>query len=163
MQKIENIKKKIIDVMMRSSDNGEGHQFMSALQDVCIQIDDLLREMGNEKSITVSRGRSSLNIFLSEISYIYVENRCVIIVHKEGGEYLYEGTLINLQEIFGEEVIKAHRTCLIPIRAIKMLTKNSRGGYYIQLKNGDKKITVSRRSIPVVRRALFGDNEDRSE
>ena len=111
-------------------------------------------QSGNELDICISakvQGDTRL-IPVKDIYYFQADQKYVTVGHRHG-EVLIEDSLISLEQQY-DQFIRIHRNALVAMKQIEALEKDSEGRSHIRLRDCDKKLEVSRRHLPVVRRWL---------
>lgn len=114
-----------------------------------------LTQLQNEEPTHIS-ARLHGNIHLvavNRIKLFYAEHKYVSVFY-DNKEVLIEEPLVSLEERFTERFLRVHRNALVAKEAISGLEKDSQGQCYIKLTGLDKKIEVSRRHLPAVRKFL---------
>jgi two-component system response regulator AlgR len=103
--------------------------------------------------ITINvRGELQL-IPVKDIYYFSAEEKYVIL-HWKQGEVLLTDTLKALQQEFAGQFLRIHRSALVATIFIKGLIKDKQGHCYINLRDVDTSLEVSRRHLPNVRKIL---------
>jgi len=77
-----------------------------------------------------------------------------VVLHWSEGEVLIGETLKDLEEEFGGQFLRIHRSTLVSVVNIASLTKDTKGHSYIKLKDRPDLLEVSRRHLPKVRKFL---------
>ena len=99
------------------------------------------------------RGKVHL-IPLPDILYLRAELKYVT-ARTRSREFLLDESLARLEEEFGEQFVRVHRSCLVARAAIKGFERNagagSEGHWDVLLKGCDERIAVSRRQQHIVR------------
>ena len=96
------------------------------------------------------------NIQLIPVTSIYfflAEHKYVTVGYAEG-EVLIDDTLLTLEKRFPQHFMRVHRNALVAAEQIAALEKNSQGHCYIRLKDCDKRLEISRRHLPVIRKFM---------
>lgn len=71
-----------------------------------------------------------------------------------GGELLLDESLKQLEEEFGEQLLRIHRNALVALQHVERLDRDSDGSCRIKLRDMDTALKVSRRHLSQVRRRL---------
>lgn len=86
--------------------------------------------------------------------YYFQADQKYLTVHHKNGETLSDQTLKELEQTYGNRVIRAHRNSLVNARHVEALCKSSDGKYYIRIKRTQEKVPVSRRLVSEVKEQL---------
>lgn len=121
---------------------------------------DWLDQHGDVEQI--SSGRTHLSarthqgmqlIPLVQVRCFMADQKYVNVLHQEG-QTLIDDSLKQLEEEFADDFIRVHRNALVARHAIDRLEAQEEGGHRVYLKGMDDGISVSRRHLPGVRRAM---------
>lgn len=99
-----------------------------------------------------SSGRLDL-IALKDVIYFKSENKYTLVKHLNGVN-LIDDTLKELEEEFADTLVRIHRNALVNRNYIKSLEPGAEKRMLLGLKETNRKLYVSRRYIPKVRRHL---------
>lgn len=119
---------------------------LSALQPVAMQ-----PEMRSHIAAKSRRGMELIP--LSEVRYFIADHKYVTVFHRFG-EVLIDDTLKELEEEFGDKVLRVHRNALVVVEHVLGLERVAMGQHRVKLANIDHGPTVSRRHLSDVRRDL---------
>lgn len=109
-----------------------------------------------------SRGRTCLSstrsgkielIPVAEIAYLKTEQKYVL-AGWQGREVLIDEALKSLAQEFSDRFLRVHRNALVARDHIESLQKEADGHYSISLRGQAQRLTVSRRHLVNVRRAV---------
>ena len=92
-------------------------------------------------------------IALEDISHFVAEQKYVT-VHFGDREAVIEDTLKNLEQEFSDRLLRVHRNCLVSMHAVEALQRSANGGSALKLLNVPEPVSVSRRHLSTVKRAL---------
>lgn len=106
-------------------------------------------------AITVRSGNSEQRIGLQDVLYLLANEKYVSVFHA-GGEALADASLAQLEQRYGDWLIRLHRNCLVPRARLIGLTRERDGSTRARLAGSDFTPVVSRRNLPAVRRLLHG-------
>lgn len=90
---------------------------------------------------------------LTEIRFFQADHKYVTVRH-EGGEVLIDDTLRDLEDEFGDRVVRIHRNALVMMDHLEGLERDSRGHYQVRMRGVDEKLDVSRRHVSGLRRLV---------
>ena len=94
-----------------------------------------------------------------DVFYFHADQKYVR-VHHENGVDLIDDSLKNLEEEFGDEFVRIHRSALIAVRQIDSLKKTRDGQSLVTLRDAaqdeDGSLVISRRHVANVRRRIKG-------
>lgn len=91
---------------------------------------------------------------ITDIYYFQADDKYVTAYHTQG-ELLIEDSLATLEKDFTDNFIRIHRKTLVAINKIEKLFKGDDEQHYIKLLNKKTELSVSRRQLPKVRKALL--------
>ncbi len=94
-----------------------------------------------------------VRIALDEVIALQAEDKYVAVLHS-GGELLIEDSLRQLEESYPDQLIRLHRSCLVPQARLIGLKTLADGRTLARLAGSDLQPEVSRRNLPAVRRLL---------
>ncbi|MDX1569514.1 MAG: LytTR family DNA-binding domain-containing protein [Xanthomonadales bacterium] len=101
-----------------------------------------------------ARIRGNLELIpIEDVICLIAEHKYVTVV-QEHGETLIEEPLIALEEEFGERFLRVHRNALVSMKHVRGLEKSPDGGTLITLRGTDRKLDISRRNLPDVRKVV---------
>ena len=115
-------------------------------------------EPGNDEPSTRShlsvsiRGNIEL-IPVSEIVYFHADQKYVLVGHKNG-ETLIEDSLKSLESEFESLFMRIHRNAIVALQYLNGMEKTPEGSQLIKLHHTDKKLEISRRYLPGVRKKI---------
>lgn len=92
-------------------------------------------------------------VAMAEVRYFIADHKYVTVYHC-GGELLIDDTLKELEDEFGERVLRVHRNALVVMEHIQGLERVELGQFRVKLGGLEHGPLVSRRHLPSVRRAL---------
>jgi len=90
---------------------------------------------------------------LSEIRFFQADHKYVTVRH-EAGEVLIDDTLRDLEDEFGDRVVRIHRNALVMTDHLEGLDRDSQGHYQVRLRGVGEKLDVSRRHVSGLRRLV---------
>ncbi|MEN1727413.1 MAG: LytTR family DNA-binding domain-containing protein [Pseudomonadota bacterium] len=119
--------------------------------------DRLQRQPGvEEQPVLIARLAERITrIPLDEIRALIAEDKYVS-VHYVGGVALVEESLVQLEQRFGEHFLRIHRNALVARSHLRSLFRDPNGSERVEIDDIEVRPEVSRRNLPVVRRALKG-------
>lgn len=83
---------------------------------------------------------------LEDVRYFIADHKYVTVYHLHG-ENLLDETLKELEEEFGNRLLRIHRNALISVKHIEAVERNGQGQYQVRLANTDLRPIVSRRHV----------------
>jgi two-component system response regulator AlgR len=105
------------------------------------------------KHLTVRKHGGLHLIPFSEITHFQADNKYVT-AYLPGREELLEESLKQLEEEYGERLLRIHRNALINLKALEGMEKDSEGRCYVTLHGAGRGPEISRRHLAEVRRVL---------
>lgn len=101
-----------------------------------------------------ARSRRGVELLpLTQARYFLADHKYVTVYHA-GGELLIDDTLKELEDEFGQRLLRVHRNALVMLDHVLGLERTLRGQYRIKLADVAVGPMVSRRHLPLVREAL---------
>lgn len=91
---------------------------------------------------------------LSDVYYALSDQKYVKIRHKDGS-VLIDGSLRDLEQKFGEKLLRIHRNALVNIKYLDLLETVSSGQYQVRFLGIDDVLAVSRRHLPALRDKIY--------
>ena len=115
-------------------------------------------DLPEEVLIIQDRGRTE-RVPLAEVLYLKAELK-YITVRTASRSYILDGSLNELEALYGAQFMRIHRNALIARRAVRALEKHfdpeEGEGWAVRLKGLDELLVVSRRQLSAVRGAIAG-------
>lgn len=100
------------------------------------------------------RDRGALRVVpVSEILYLQAEDKYVAI-RTARQRFLTDDSLNALEKKLIGRFVRIHRACLVAITEIAALAQTRDGKHYLELKNAEERLEVSRRNLPTLRQSL---------
>jgi two-component system response regulator AlgR len=90
---------------------------------------------------------------LSEVKFFQADHKYVTVRH-EGGEVLIDDTLRDLENEFGDKVVRIHRNALVMMDHLEGLERDTTGHYQVRMRGIDERLDVSRRHVSGLRRLV---------
>ena len=90
---------------------------------------------------------------LSEIRFFQADHKYVTVRH-ESGEVLIDDSLRDLEDEFGDRVVRIHRNALVMTDHLEGLDRDSQGHYRVRMRGVEDKLDVSRRHVSGLRRLV---------
>ena len=90
---------------------------------------------------------------LTEFKFFQADQKYVT-VRREGGEVLIDDTLRDLESEFGDRLVRIHRNALVMMEQLVGLEKDPMGHYQVRIRGIDKRLDVSRRHVPGIRKIV---------
>jgi two-component system, LytTR family, response regulator AlgR len=115
-------------------------------------------DVPEEVLIIQDRGRTE-RVPLADVLYLKAELK-YITVRTASRSYILDGSLNELEALYGTQFLRIHRNALIARRAVRALEKHfdpeEGEGWAVRLKGIDELLVVSRRQVSAVRGAISG-------
>lgn len=90
---------------------------------------------------------------LTEVCFFQADHKYVTVRH-EKGEVLIDDTLRDLEDEFGDKLVRIHRNALVMTNHLEALERDSRGHYQVRMQGVDERLDVSRRHISGLRKLV---------
>ena len=90
---------------------------------------------------------------VEEVRYFQADQKYVA-VHHANGYVLIDESLKSLEDEFADLFVRVHRSTLVSLHFIESLECSQQGRFEVRLRGTDRRLTVSRRHMPGLRRAL---------
>lgn len=127
-----------------------------------VTLSEVARHSGisdRRKHISV-RAHGELKLIpVRDVIYFHADQKYVRVRHHNGTD-LIDDSLKHLEEEFGDEFVRIHRSALVAVRQIEALKKTSDGQTLVSLRNASKDeyggLVISRRHVADVRRRIKG-------
>lgn len=94
-----------------------------------------------------------LLIPFESVWFFRAEQKYVEVWH-EGGVSLIDDSLKQLEEEYGDELLRVHRNALVVPGAVAGLEKGADGRFYLSLKTCEERLEISRRHLPELRQRI---------
>ncbi len=113
-----------------------------------------LDNLEEEHDHILARTRHGVELIpINQISFFQADQKYVTVRYPKG-EVLIDEPLKSLQERLGDSFVRIHRNALVAKKSIENMTRNIDGIYQLTIKGVDQSLTVSRRHISSVKRAI---------
>ncbi|MCB1644801.1 MAG: response regulator transcription factor [Pseudomonadales bacterium] len=123
------------------------------VQEQAITGEDVAARPRARTHISAKTRRGIELIPLSEIRFFQADHKYVTVRH-ESGEVLIDDTLRDLEDEFGDKVVRIHRNALVMMDHLEGLERDPHGHYQVRLRGVDDKLDVSRRHVSGLRRLV---------
>ena len=90
---------------------------------------------------------------LTEIRFFQADHKYVTVRHDKG-EVLIDDTLRDLEDEFGDRLVRIHRNALVMTHHLEGLERDSSGHYQVRLRGVEERLDVSRRHISGLRKLV---------
>jgi len=90
---------------------------------------------------------------LTDVRFFQADHKYVTVRH-EKGEVLIDDTLRDLEDEFGDRLVRIHRNALVMTTHLEGLERDSRGHYQVRMSGVDDRLDVSRRHISGLRKLV---------
>jgi two-component system response regulator AlgR len=98
--------------------------------------------------------QGNLQLLAIENIYYFKADQKYVTAAWPGGELLLDESLTSLEDEFSEHFIRIHRNALIAMKHVDSLKKNTEGQHVIKVSDMPIELTVSRRHLQDVKKAL---------
>ncbi len=111
-----------------------------------------------KRSHFATRARDQLKLIpVAEVLACVADQKYVTLHHRQGSD-LIEESLRSIEEEFGTEFVRAHRSALAAVRHIETVERDADGRYQIRLRGSELTLEVSRRLAgDLLRRLKLGE------
>ncbi|HEY4144698.1 LytTR family DNA-binding domain-containing protein [Pinirhizobacter sp.] len=128
-----------------------GERLAEALARARARMAQVVPSQGN--MLMVRRGSESRRLDLSDVRYFVADEKYVE-VHLDQGTWLMDESLRQIEQAFGDRVIRLHRNCLVPAQGLLGLKTLADGRVLARLAGTEAMPEVSRRNLVAVRQRL---------
>ena len=118
-----------------------------------MQINRLLENQQLEKTLAIHHEGALQNISVSRFAYFHSTDKHVFAVFTSGEEVLVDQTLKQLESKLEESFIRVHRASLVNRQEASKLIRSD-GQTVLELRSIDRRIPVSRRHLPEVKKCF---------
>lgn len=119
-----------------------------------VQLTQVSEEQQHVRSHICTRARNRICLVPVHKIIFFMADQKYISVISSDGEVLIEESLKSLEHEFQQRFIRVHRNALVAKEFILSMGKSAAGGYFLLMKDTDKKLEVSRRHAPSVRKII---------
>jgi two-component system response regulator AlgR len=112
--------------------------------------ESISRGSGPRSHLCARLGGALKLVPVTDILYLLADTKYVQVVSR-GGQVLIEDSLVQLESEFSNHFVRIHRNCLVAIKEIAGIERDSEGSSFITLKSATAKLEVSRRNLSQVR------------
>lgn len=128
---------------------------VNSVQRRAITGDDLSEEARHHARTHISaRTRRGIELIpISEVRFFQADHKYVTVRH-EGGEVLIDDTLRDLEDEFGQKLVRIHRNALVMTDHLEGLERDPSGHYRVRMRGVDERLDVSRRHVSGLRRLV---------
>ena len=116
------------------------------------RLNDLVNN-NSQNHIAAKTSRGIELIPLNDILYFIADNKYVTVHHRHG-EVLIDDPLKNLEDDHGQYFIRIHRNALVRRDAIESLSRNDKGHCFINLRDVESPLSISRRHVPTIKKIM---------
>ena len=111
-----------------------------------------------KRSHFATRARDQLKLIpVADVLACVADQKYVTLHHAQGSD-LVEESLRSIEEEFGAEFVRAHRSALAAVRHIEAVDRDAEGRYHVRLRGSDLTLEVSRRLAgDLLRRLKLGE------
>jgi len=90
---------------------------------------------------------------LADVKFFQADHKYVT-VRYSGGEVLIDDTLRDLEQEFGDRVVRIHRNALVMMEHLEGLEKGPCGHYQVRMRDIEERLDVSRRHVSGLRKLV---------
>jgi two-component system response regulator AlgR len=90
---------------------------------------------------------------LSDIICLHAEDKCTMVIHKNGHQVI-DQSLLDLENEYEAVLVRIHRSTLVARKYIRGLEKTSDGRHFVKLEGCEDRPQVSRRNLPAIRKLI---------
>ncbi|HEY8011564.1 MAG TPA: LytTR family DNA-binding domain-containing protein [Rudaea sp.] len=120
-----------------------------------LQLEQLDAQSASRTHLCVRVRGNLVLVPVTEIDYLMAEDKYVV-VHYRGNAVLIEEPLKALETEFGGRFVRIHRNCLVAKARLVGLVRTTDEHVFAKIAGCEVQLEVSRRNLPVVRRAVKG-------
>ncbi len=111
-------------------------------------------EQTNKRTHISAKTRRGIELVpLHDVCFFQADHKYVTVRH-EGGELLIDDTLRDLEDEFGDLLVRVHRNALVMTDHLEGLERDVHGHYQVRMKGVEDRLDVSRRHISGLRRLV---------
>lgn len=126
---------------------------VNKVQRKCVTGEDERPQKKSRTHISAKTRRGIELIPLTEIRFFQADHKYVTVRH-EGGEVLIDDTLRDLEQEFGDKLVRVHRNALVMMDHLEGLERDSRGQYQVKMRGIQERLDVSRRHVSGLRKLV---------
>jgi DNA-binding LytR/AlgR family response regulator len=104
--------------------------------------------------LLISNHDSAESVAIENIVYFRSIDKHVFAYINERGEILVDYTLKELESLFSKRVVRTHRSALVNIDYLLKLQRDTSGGAYLELRDTQETIPVSRRHFAAIKKCF---------
>jgi two-component system response regulator AlgR len=109
---------------------------------------------GTRRAHVSARVRDQIRLIpVADVLCFIAEQKYTTVRHL-GGEDLIEDSLRSLEDEFGTQFVRIHRSALVAVAQVEALERDAEGHAWVRLRNGGGRLQVSRRLAAEVQRRL---------
>ena len=116
--------------------------------------------MDSRRKHVCSTSHGQLKLIPVKDVYYFQADQKYVSVHHGGGQDLIDDSLKSLEEEFGDDFVRIHRSAVVAVDKIERLAKTEDGKHRVVLRDGSQaagnELIISRRHLADVRRRLKG-------
>ena len=114
---------------------------------------DEIPQVRSRTHISARTWRGIELIPLADVKFFQADHKYVT-VRYSGGEVLIDDTLRDLEEEFGDRVVRIHRNALVMMEHLEGLERRPCGHYQVRMRDVEERLDVSRRHVSGLRRLV---------
>jgi two-component system response regulator AlgR len=126
---------------------------VNKVQVASLQPDESDEKIRARTHISAKTRRGIELIPLTEVRFFQADHKYVTVRH-ETGEVLIDDTLRDLEDEFGDKLVRIHRNALVMTSHLEGLERDSSGHYQVRMQGVEERLGVSRRHISGLRKLV---------
>lgn len=126
---------------------------VNKIQAQTVSGDENALKQNSRTHISAKTRRGIELIPLSDVRFFLADHKYVTVRH-DSGEVLIDDTLRDLEDEFGDRVVRIHRNALVMTDHLEGLDRDAQGHYQVRLRGVEDKLDVSRRHVSGLRRLV---------
>lgn len=119
-----------------------------------LQVRQIETEQEEEAEVFIAHTWQGHEMIPFDHIFYFQADQKYLTVHHKNGATLSDQTLKELEQSYGERLVRVHRNSLVNTKHIEALCKTPDGKYFIRIKRTLEKIPVSRRLVSEVKHLL---------
>lgn len=126
---------------------------VNKIQRKCVTGEEEQSRNKSRTHISAKTRRGIELIPLDDVRFFQADHKYVTVRH-ENGEVLIDDTLRDLEQEFGDKLVRIHRNALVMMDHLEGLERDSRGQYQVKMRDIQERLDVSRRHVSGLRKLV---------